>query len=186
MRTRNYILFGIIIVVALAGAAAAQVRKDARVHLVRAKLTAYCTCSKCCEKYAAAKRTAMGTDARKPVGVASANWLVPLGSYVYVPVAGVANQYRIVDDTGGGMRKMARKGLLQFDIRFPSHRSALQFGTRWAEVYVYVEDETPLQEEFFASYAINSWEPSESCETPVQALKQVQEERLASLVAANK
>lgn len=166
----------IVILVFIASSVALMAQQPAldssatHVYRVKAKLTAYCTCRYCCGAYSAAGRTKMGTDARKPVGVAAANWLVPLGSHVYIP--GLAqNPLRIVDDTGGGMRQAARKGVLQFDVRFTSHRAALVFGKRWEYVDVLVEKPDAVQAAFFSKAALESYalEASDATEPFLQA-----------------
>lgn len=156
-------LIVILILVASPLEGSAQVRvtepSAARVFLVRAKLTGYCRCKRCCERYAAAGRTKLGTDARLPTGVAAAQRFVPLGAHVYIE--GIPNPRRLVDDSGGGMRKHARKGLLQFDVRFRSHAEALRFGVRYEDVYVFVDGfdpEEPTQEEFFLGNALFAWD----------------------------
>lgn len=152
----------IVIVTIAIGSADAQIRGmepqlNAEVFLVKAKLTAYDACMKCCGQVNG--KTAMGVDGRKPTGVAAANTLVPLGSYVWIDGL-PENEIRLVDDTGGGMRKMARKGYLQFDIRFGgknAHRRALHFGTQWREVYVYIKNPTAAQRAFFNKTALFAW-----------------------------
>ncbi len=126
------------------------------VYVVKAKLTAYCTCKICCQKFSAGKRTALGTDARKPNGVAAAPQLIPLGSRVYISGLRV-NPMRLVDDTGGGMRRQARKGIVQLDVRFTSHEAAVRFGKKWSDVFVLLDDPSTDQESFFRENAVFSW-----------------------------
>ncbi len=127
-----------------------------KVYKVRAKLTSYCTCSICCEKWSGGKKTATGTDARKPNGVAAAPQLVPFGSRVFIPGL-KTNPIRNVDDTGGGMRKMARQGIVQFDIRARTHAEALRFGKRFQDVYVILDEPSPDQCAFFDQNALSWW-----------------------------
>lgn len=146
------------------GFVSAQVvgNEPAMVFRVRAKLTGYDACYRCCNKTDGI--TAMRTNGFKPTGVAAANSLVPLGSYVFIEGL-PENQMRLVDDTGGGMRQLARKGYLQFDVRFGDrqkhrkspHQRALEFGTRWTEVYVYIKNPTPEQKAFFSKNAVFAW-----------------------------
>lgn len=135
----------------------------ATVFRVRAKLTGYDACYACCGKRDGV--TASGTDGFRPTGVAAANRLVPLGAYVYIEGL-PENPMRLVDDTGGAMRQLARKGYLQFDVRFGDrgrhpkspHRRALEFGTRWTEVYVYIVNPTEEQRAFFRKNAVMAWD----------------------------
>lgn len=126
---------------------------EENVYVMPAKVTAYCTCKVCCGRYSAGKRTALGTDARKAIGVAASQQLVPFRSHVYIPGLRY-HPLRIVDDTGGGMRKMARKGILQFDVRFTSHKAARAFGVHWMDVYVMLNEPDPAQEAFFMENAL--------------------------------
>lgn len=128
-----------------------------KVYSVRAKLTSYCTCRICCGRFSGKNKTATGTDARKPNGVAAAPQLVPFGSRVYIPGLRV-NQYRNVDDTGGGMRRMARRGVVQFDVRASSHAEAKRFGTRYQDVLVILDDPTKAQCDFFDAKSLAWWE----------------------------
>lgn len=144
------------------GSVAAQVRDTepkmpVYVFGVWAKLTAYDACTKCCGKVNG--KTKMGTDGRTSTGVAAANNLVPLGAQVRIE--GLAeNPVRLVDDTGGGMRRMARKGYLQFDIRFGgknAHRRAEYFGVKWDFVLVYIQNPDATQLAFFRKNAKFIW-----------------------------
>jgi 3D (Asp-Asp-Asp) domain-containing protein len=110
------------------------------------------------------KKTSTGVDARKPIGVAAAPTFVPYGSQVFIP--GLAtNALRIVDDTGGGMRRHARKGGVQFDVRFTTHQQAKKFGVRYTNVFIVLEDPTPEQIARFEKMAIFSHETEAMSQT---------------------
>src|SRR3989344_5846925 len=101
-------------------------------QVVRMKVTAYCPCEKCCGKWAKYAKTACGDDARICDGVAADFKLLPKRTLLEIPGAGVKE----VDDTGGAMRKSAKKGIYHIDIRFPTHRDALKWGVQWLDVKV--------------------------------------------------
>ena len=86
------------------------------------KLTAYCPCSKCCGKWAGGN-TASGTVPTQGRTVACNT----LAAGTRINING--NDY-IVEDTGN------MKGNV-IDIFFNSHQEALNFGVRYAEVFVY-------------------------------------------------
>ena len=127
-----------------------------KVYKIRAKLTAYCTCKKCCERFSAGKKTALGTDARKTNGVAVARALIPLGSHVFIPGLR-SHPLRLADDTGKGMRDAAKAGYVKIDVRMDTHANALLFGKRTQDVYVILDDPTDAQNSFFALNSLFSW-----------------------------
>jgi|GEM_PF-5364550 len=132
-------------------------KNTTRVFAIRAKLTSYCTCRKCCEKFAGDGQTATGTNANRQDGVAAALWLVPGGSKVYIPGLKV-NPLRNVDDAGGGMREMAKKGIVQFDIRAKSHQAALNFGLKYQTVYVILEEPSEKSLDFFETNSLSMFD----------------------------
>ena len=100
-------------------------------RVVRMKCTAYCPCSKCCGD-GACGLTSRGKDANNALGVAADPKLLPYGTKLKIPGVGV----RVVDDTGGAMRKDAKKGITHIDVRFPTHKEALKFGVQWLDVEI--------------------------------------------------
>lgn len=94
------------------------------------KVTSYCVCEKCCGEWAKGTTTATGKNKYIFDGVAADPKVLPYGSIVDIPQVGV----RVVDDTGGGMRKSAREQVAHIDIRMATHQEALNYGVRWVDV----------------------------------------------------
>ncbi len=82
--------------------------------------TAYCSCGKCCGKWADGI-TATGTHAHW--GTIAADWrLLPRGTRVGLSC--FPGQVFVVEDRGGAIKGE------RIDVWHPSHRSALKFGVR--------------------------------------------------------
>lgn len=96
------------------------------------KVTAYCICSICCGKWAQYAKTSTGDDAKICDGVAADPKLIAYRTKLEIPGIGI----REVDDTGGGMRQSAKKGIYHIDVRMPSHQQALKWGVRWLKVRI--------------------------------------------------
>lgn len=93
-------------------------------NLGKFKLTAYCTCSKCCGDFADGI-TATGTAATPGRTIAVDPKVIPLGSKVII------NGYEyIAEDTGGAIKGN------RIDILFPNHQEALNFGIQHADVAI--------------------------------------------------
>ncbi len=108
-----------------------------RVQTVRALVTGYDACQTCCEKHPDDPYygiTAIGRNAFVADGVATEPKLIGFGTMINIPGVG----RRMVDDTGGGMRQNAKKGIVQIDVRFPTHEAAQAFGKRYVDVEVYL------------------------------------------------
>ncbi len=84
--------------------------------------TAYCPCRKCCGKYADGV-TAIGKNASTK-GIAVDKEIIPLRSIVQVPGYGTV----MADDVGGAIKKK------HIDIRFNSHKEALNWGRKYITV----------------------------------------------------
>lgn len=99
------------------------------------KLTAYCSCSKCCGKYAANRPkdengnpivyTASGARAQAGVTIAVDPRVIPYGTEVQIN----GHTY-IAQDTGGAIKGN------RIDVYFDNHQEAWNFGTQKAEVFV--------------------------------------------------
>jgi 3D (Asp-Asp-Asp) domain-containing protein len=100
-------------------------------RIKRMLVTAYCPCGKCCGKYADGK-TSIGRNAWKTFGVAADPNVLPYRTKLKIPNIGI----REVDDTGGAMRQSTKQGICHIDIRFHSHKEALEFGRRWLNVEI--------------------------------------------------
>lgn len=91
-----------------------------------AVVTAYCSCEKCCGSWSKHKLTSKGRDSKTTRGVAVDPKMIKYGSIVTIPGFGDF----LADDTGGAMRKSGEKGIVHIDLRFFSHKEALQFGRK--------------------------------------------------------
>ena len=99
---------------------------------VRAKCTAYCPCRRCCGRFANGK-TSTGRNAWRPDGCGVDPRLIPYGTLVKIPGAGI----RKADDTGPAMRRSSRRGIYHIDVRYASHWTARKWGKRWRRVVLY-------------------------------------------------
>ena len=91
------------------------------------KLTAYCTCPKCCGEWADGF-TYTGTVATPGRTVAVDPDVIPLGSVVYIE-----DIPYIAEDIGGAIKGN------RIDVLFPSHREALEFGVQHTNVSILKE-----------------------------------------------
>ena len=98
---------------------------------IRMKVTAYYPGKECCGKFADGK-TATGRDAWETFGVAADPKLLPYGTKLKIPGIGI----RVVDDTGGAMRKSAKQGVYHIDVRFHNYKEAKKFGVKWLDVKI--------------------------------------------------
>ena len=94
-------------------------------------VTGYCPCKKCCGP-SAKGITSFGKNAWITFGVAADQNLLPSDTKLMIPGTGE----RVVDDTGGDMRKSAKNGYCQIDVRFHSHEEAMKFDTHWLKVKI--------------------------------------------------
>lgn len=100
------------------------------------KLTAYCSCQKCCGKYAINRPNdkdgneivygSTGVRLKAGLSIAVDPNVIPYGSKVEIN----GNTYE-AHDTGGSIRGN------RIDVYFNSHQDALNFGVRHAEVFLY-------------------------------------------------
>ena len=82
--------------------------------------TAYCSCSKCCGRWADGLTA---TGKRAHWGTIAADWrLLPHGTRVGLSC--FPGQVFVVEDRGGAIKGE------RIDVWYPSHRSALKFGVR--------------------------------------------------------
>lgn len=86
--------------------------------------TAYCSCEKCCGKWAKYNKTASGTTPKEGRTIAVDKNVIPLGSKVYIEGYG----YYIAEDTGSAIKGN------RIDIYFESHQEALNFGRRKVQI----------------------------------------------------
>jgi 3D (Asp-Asp-Asp) domain-containing protein len=93
------------------------------------RLTAYCPCSRCCEKYSAPPENKIGASEAyvyEDVTVASDPSVLPYGSVIYIEGVGI----RFVNDCGGAIKQN------RIDVYFAQHSSASEFGVKYQDVYV--------------------------------------------------
>lgn len=105
------------------------------VNLGRFRLTAYCSCSKCCEKYANNRPkdkngneivyTASGKIAKANYTIAADPSVLPYGTIIYIN-----GQKFEVQDCGGAIKGN------RIDIYFDNHEDAREFGVQYADVFV--------------------------------------------------
>lgn len=77
-------------------------------------------------------KTATGKNALVFDGVAADFGLLPPGTKLYIPGIGE----KVVDDTGGAMRRAAKRGRYHIDLRMRSRKEALGFGVKQLTVRV--------------------------------------------------
>lgn len=113
-------------------------KNDGWTSLGTFKLTAYCSCKKCCGKYADNRPvdengneivyTASGARAEAGVTIAVDPRVIPYGSQVQIN----GHTY-IAQDTGGNIKKS------RIDVYFDDHQAAWDFGVQYAEVFISVD-----------------------------------------------
>lgn len=102
------------------------------------KLTAYCSCEKCCGSYAKnrpvdenGKRIVYGSSGeilKEGISIAVDTKVIPFGTKVIIE----DNEY-IAHDTGGAIKSN------KIDVYFEDHQKAVEFGVQHKEVFVYEE-----------------------------------------------
>lgn len=100
------------------------------------KLTAYCSCEKCCGKWALNRPKdeqgndivigASGEQLQQNFSVAVDPKYIPYGTYLNIN----GTKYR-ADDCGGAIKNN------RIDIYFNNHQDALEFGVQYNEVFIY-------------------------------------------------
>ena len=99
---------------------------------MRALVTAYCPCYRCCGNFADGV-TSTGTSAWR-AGAAADPRRMPYGTRIFVPGYGLA----VVDDTGGAMRQShVRRNELHLDMRMTYHYEARQWGRQYLFIRAY-------------------------------------------------
>ena len=90
------------------------------------KLTAYCSCTKCCNKSDGI--TASGKKAK--YGYVACNWL-PFGKVVAIKGLG---QFVVMDRGAKSQFGSKANHIRHLDIWFPTHKQAVKFGVQYKEV----------------------------------------------------
>lgn len=88
------------------------------------KITAYCSCEKCCGKWAKYNKTASGTTPEQGRTIAVYKSQIPLGTEVYIDGLGTY----VAEDTGSAIKENC------IDLYFDDHNEALKFGVQYIEV----------------------------------------------------
>jgi 3D (Asp-Asp-Asp) domain-containing protein len=105
------------------------------INLGNFKLTAYCSCAKCCGKFALNRPIdeygneivygSIGTRLTAGISIAVDPSVIPYGSNVVIN----GHTYT-AHDTGGAIKGN------RIDVYFDSHKEALNFGVKYADVYM--------------------------------------------------
>lgn len=107
--------------------------KPKTIYMGNFKLTAYCSCKKCCGRWSPevtgkASFTESGTNPKQGRTVAVDKRVIPLGTKILID----GKEY-IAEDTGSAVKGN------HIDIYFDSHKEAYRFGTQRGEVEIVVE-----------------------------------------------
>lgn len=127
------------------------VEEEPKGRWVWAKVTAYSPHVRSCGKWSKLGLTSTGVKVRSPnpdnaYGIAADPKVIPYGTYIYIPnyweklqnnINFIPSEMTSVDDTGGGMRQSARRGIIHIDIRFRSQREAIKWGTKRMKIFIY-------------------------------------------------
>lgn len=109
-----------------------DITEPAPISLGEFRLTAYCSCTKCCGKWGANRGEevvgAIGKVLTAGYSIAVDPTVIPYGSIVVIN----GKEYEAMD-CGGAIKKN------RIDIYFNSHEEALEFGVQYAEVYLVEE-----------------------------------------------
>ena len=100
-----------------------EVEEPKEINLGKFKLTAYCSCEKCCGKSDGI--TSTGTKATQGRTIAVDTDVIPYGSKVKIN----GKEY-IAEDCGGAIKSN------HIDVFFNNHEDALDFGVQYANVYI--------------------------------------------------
>ena len=90
-----------------------------------------------------------------PYGIAADPRILPYKTHIHVPgylEKSEPNSAWQVDDTGGGMRRSWRRGVIHIDVRFKTEHSARKFGKKQMPVLVCVETLTETQKQRLLPY----------------------------------
>ncbi len=116
------------------------VEEPQTIYMGEFKLTAYCSCEKCCGKWAKNRPVdeegkeivigASGEELIAGVSIAVDKEVIPYGTTVLIN-----GQTYIAHDCGGAIKNN------RIDVYFDSHQEALKFGVQYADVYLMKEGE---------------------------------------------
>lgn len=103
------------------------------VSLGEYKLTAYCSCSKCCGKWADNRPEgkvigASGKELTAGYSIAVDPTVIPYGTVITIN-----GQEYVAEDCGGAIKGN------RIDVYFNDHDEALEFGVQYAEVFLHEE-----------------------------------------------
>ena len=100
-----------------------EIEEPKEKNLGKFKLTAYCSCEKCCGKSDGI--TSTGTKATQGRTIAVDKNVIPYGSKVKIN----GKEY-VAEDCGGAIKSN------HIDVFFNNHQDALDFGVQYANVYI--------------------------------------------------
>jgi 3D (Asp-Asp-Asp) domain-containing protein len=106
------------------------VAKPKPYRIVRAMVTAYCPCARCCGTMTGVTATQSSAWRR---GAAVDPRAIDYGTKVEVP--GYGTTY--ADDTGRALKRRFNRGIIQVDVRKTYHWQAQEWGIQWLDVTVY-------------------------------------------------
>ena len=103
------------------------------------RITAYCSCEKCCGEWAKNRPDGIvyGASGEELVAGVSCASPLPLGTVVELDGLG---EYAVQDRTAAGV--VEKYGEQQIDIYFDNHEAACEFGLKYLNVYLKGETET--------------------------------------------
>jgi len=130
-----------------------EIVEEPKGRWVWAVVTAYSPHRESCGRWAKYGLTSTGIKVRTPnpddaYGIAADPRVIPYGTKVYVPEYFemlennkncVPTEMTEVDDTGGGMRQSARRGIIHIDVRFRTEKAAIAWGRKRMEIFIYDE-----------------------------------------------
>lgn len=134
MRKFVIILFVVNVLFGISEIAKSNEKKKYRMVEMYVKTTAYCPCKKCCGVHANGI-TSTGKNAWKR-GIAVDPRIIPYGAKIEVKGYGT----HFADDTGGAIKTKRGEKTIKLDLRFKTHREALNWGVQYMKVYVWIEE----------------------------------------------
>jgi 3D (Asp-Asp-Asp) domain-containing protein len=105
----------------------ANVENSNLIYLGKFKLTAYCNCKKCCGKWSGGA-TASGVMPKVNRTIAVDTKVIPFGTKVVIN-----GKTYVAEDTGSAIKGN------KIDIYMSNHKTALNFGVQYAEVFKVVK-----------------------------------------------
>jgi 3D (Asp-Asp-Asp) domain-containing protein len=116
-----------VVVCLLLGASIASAQEEAW------KITAYCACTKCCEKDIDDPLYAITASGKKAeYGMVACNWL-PFGTRVQIEGMGI---FTVQDRGARSLFGSKKNHIKHLDVYLPTHKQALLFGVKYRKVTI--------------------------------------------------